>query len=251
MHCVIPAHPKDYQVMGACVESCLRHLDVQRVHVVSQTRPGCLPEDPRVFWVPDDRRTFPFDLESVQELLPQEYRQQAGWYLQQLIKLYAGTHIPGCSPRYMVLDSDCVIFKPFPLETPEGLAVMSTSDEYHEPYFVAMARLHPSLKRCSERSWICHYSVFDTAVCQGLISMVEVLRKGSGLAFWQLFVSLSADHRNGQSEYEMYGTYKHGVLGLKSKVVSHRFENRPDFSRRAEYDGDACYVAYHEYAGRL
>lgn len=253
MDVVIPVHEKDYPTLPWCVESVKRHLDVGRVYLVSgDPVPECVL-DPGVHgayvtWVREGGPAFPFDAPGIEALLPEEHRGQAGWYLQQLIKLYAGLCIPGLSGRYLTIDSDTIVMRPFALQTPGGLPVFSTSDEHHEPYFRAMARLHPSLGRCMDRSAICHYMVMDTWVCGRLISDVEALH--GGRPFCELYASNAYEHRNCMSEFEIYLAYHRGVLGLPSEVVSYPFENRSDLSEAPAYAGDAYYVSYHAYIGR-
>lgn len=246
MDCVIPSHKKDYEVLPHCIESVREFLDVRNIVVISAERPSNLPDG--VIWHDQDT-LFPFTSLDIAGLLKAEYVEQAGWYHQQLIKLYAGLFLKGLTPRYMVIDSDTIVMRSFRLET-DGMPVFSSSDEYHVPYFEAMARMHKDLRKVMDRSAIAHYMVLDKTVCQQLFRYVEKYH-GDSSPFWRLFVQLSSDHRNGQSEYEMYFSFYKGVLHKDCLIESLKFENRQEFSRwRSFRGGPNAYVSFHAYHGR-
>ena len=247
MDCVIPSHKKDYEVLPHCINSVREFLGVRNIVIISAERPDCLPSG--VIWHQEDS-VFPFTLKDITDALKPEYVGQAGWYQQQLIKLYAGTCLEGLSSRYIVVDSDTIVMRPFLLES-DGIPVFSTSSEYHVPYFEAMRMLHPDLKKVMPRSAIAHYMVLDSDVCRQLFSFVED-HHGNGMPFWQLYVQLAADHRNGQSEYETYYAFHKGVLGLDSVTESYPFENRKELSSwRSFRGGRNAYVSFHAYHGRI
>src|SRR5665213_4572482 len=78
---VIPLGPRDRETVAVSVRSVRRFVrDVRTIYLVSR-------EDPRIEnteFIPES--VFPFGLDTIATLL--ETRERAGWYLQQLIKLY-------------------------------------------------------------------------------------------------------------------------------------------------------------------
>ena len=55
-------------------------------------------------------KIFPFSLDTVAKIHGK--RDRNGWYLQQLLKLYAGKIIPNILDKYLVIDSDTFFLKP-------------------------------------------------------------------------------------------------------------------------------------------
>jgi len=106
---VIPAHEKDRDVLQRVVAGAWEHVvGVRRVVVVSRTRLCAQAE----FF---DEAWFPFNMSTVLEILEQQVGITAetslsppGWYLQQLIKLYAPLVIPNMTEHVLVLDADTV-----------------------------------------------------------------------------------------------------------------------------------------------
>ena len=128
-----------------------------------------------------------------------------GWYLQQLIKLYAWT-IPGISNNYLVLDADTFLFRPTEFVV-DGKLLFSSSDESHAPYREHRKTLHPNLDVDEPESGICHHMVFNTTMVQGLLDLVE---RHNSKPFWLSFVdAVQNDHwaLSGASEYEMFFIY--------------------------------------------
>ena len=152
---------------------------------------------------------FPFSKHDVSQRLGGETK-RAGWYLQQLLKLYAPLVIPGIGPRVLVVDADTVFINPVSFvdrDYPEHM-LFNVGTEHHQPYFDHMARLEldPPLKRFHPQwSGICHHMLLRREIVRQLVSAVE--RKHNGMPFWEVFLKqVDPVHvkASGASEFEIY-----------------------------------------------
>src|SRR4051812_12811180 len=91
---MIPLGPQDRNTVVASVLSVRAFIaDVRNIYLVSREDPGI----PGTRFVPET--TFPFDIVAVGDLVGA--RERAGWYLQQLIKLYFPAARPDCLDRVL------------------------------------------------------------------------------------------------------------------------------------------------------
>jgi len=156
-----------------------------------------------------DERIFPFSIDTMFE----DNKERNGWYLQQLLKMYAGIVIPDISPIYLVIDCDVFFFQPTSFLSDNGKFLLTTSylpeDAYHRPYFSHMNRLHPSLNRYYNKSGIAHHFLFHREILRELFQMVENYYNNQE-PFWRLFF-MAVDPKeykySGASEYEIYFQY--------------------------------------------
>jgi hypothetical protein len=176
----------------------IRHFvqDVRHLYVVSSTD----PQLPGTVFV--DERRFPFDLKAVRSILGVEER--AGWYLQQLIKLYFPLVMSESLESLLVVDADTIFLRACRF-TDGRRTVLNFGDEYHAPYFEHMARLHPALRKMFAYSGICHTMLLTRPWLSELMGMVET--QHAKKPFWQIFLEcLDPVQRplSGASEYEIY-----------------------------------------------
>ena len=67
---------------------------------------------------------------------------RSGWYLQQLMKLYAGFYVPNIMNKYLVIDCDTFFLKPTRFIEPEtGKCLYNHGSEHHGYYFDHMKKL--------------------------------------------------------------------------------------------------------------
>jgi hypothetical protein len=132
-----------------------------------------------------------------------------GWYLQQLIKLYASFVIDGLMDTYLVLDSDTFLLRPTAFFNENGIPLYNVGDEYHIPYFKHMEVMHPSLQRQVKPSGICHHMIFQKSKINHLFQMVCSHHNND---FWRVFLQ-GVDKKqilySGGSEYEIYFHFLH------------------------------------------
>jgi len=154
-----------------------------------------------------DEKIFPFSLTDISNIYGNN--DCNGWYLQQLLKLYAGNIIPNILKRYLVIDCDTCFLKPTQFITNDSDHIFTTGTEYNWPYFIHMNNLHPSLKKIHPLSGISHHTFFNTDICNELFKLVENYHN-TGQSFWQLFLNKIDPEvylKSGASEYEIYFTY--------------------------------------------
>lgn len=157
-----------------------------------------------------DENIYPFTKQNLIEKFGDNSRN--GWYLQQLLKMYAGNVIPGILNRYLVIDSDTYFLKPTNFITNDGKHYLDRGYEYHDPYFKHMNKLHPALYKHPELngiSGISHHMFFNNDSLNKLFKMVETYHS-NGKLFWELMLdTIDKNHYmgSGYSEYEIYFNY--------------------------------------------
>ncbi len=131
-----------------------------------------------------------------------------GWYLQQLIKLYACFYIDGILDNYLVIDSDTAIVKNTYFFDNDGIPLYSYADENNISYFKHMNKLHPSLIRHNiALSGICHHMIFQKSILESLFKLVENYHKNNK-PFYEIFIdNIESNNEGGSSEYELYFNY--------------------------------------------
>ncbi len=221
---VTPLGPDDVERFTEAVEYSKRNvLGYRNIYVVCPAT--VIPAISSIAGIiPIDESIYPFDLQDLAEHIGPIKRR--GWYLQQLLKLYAGFVIPGIAPRWLVIDGDTFFLKPTCFLEGEK-PCYNPGNEYTLSYFDHMARLHPSLKRVDPAlSGITHHMMFEAARVKELFEMVEAYQGGK--PFWRAFMDCVAPDeytRSGASEYEIYFNYM--LINHRSSIVLRplRWEN--------------------------
>ena len=168
-----------------------------------------------------------------------------GWYLQQLLKFYAGNIIPGILKRYLIIDGDTYFLKPTTFITDDGKHIFTTGTENHQPYFSHMNRLHPSLKKTHPLSGITHHSFFHTDIVNELMKMVED-RFSNQKSFWQIFLGVVDRNEfmgSGASEYEIYFTFMNLYHPSDIVIRQLNWDNKDRFDNNNNYD----FISIHWY----
>jgi len=231
---VIPVGPKDKDVITKQIEYTKKNIigyrNIYLICYEPMVLEGCISIDERI---------FPFNINTVASI--HGLLERNGWYLQQLLKLYAGFVIPGILDRYLVIDSDTFFLKPT-IFIQDNKCLYNYGTENHAPYFEHMFKLHKDLKKIdAHKSGICHHMMFETKYLNELFSLVETEHKEP---FYKVFLRLVVDvTHSGASEYEIYFNY------MLSKHT-HKIIVRPlDFSNSNTLDinSNKDYISYHWY----
>ena len=103
---VIPVGPNDKSVIEEQIKYTKKNIiGYRNIYLIcydpSITIDGCITINENI---------FPFNIETVAKYHGKLERN--GWYLQQLLKLYAGKIIPNILDKYLVIDSDTFFLKP-------------------------------------------------------------------------------------------------------------------------------------------
>ena len=190
-----------------------------------------------------DEKIFPFKMNDVINVFGKNDRN--GWYLQQLLKFYAGKIIPGILKRYLIIDCDTHFLKPTRFITDDGKHILTTGTEYHVPYFLHMNRMHNSLKKIHPLSGISHHTFFHTDRVNDLMKMIECNFLNEK-PFWRIYLDVVDRNEytiSGAAENETYFTYM--LLYHPNEIVVRQLNwaNKD----RLENDNDYDFISVHWY----
>ena len=233
---VVLTTAKDTRAFVKSIESGLKHLvDVDKFYVVTPHVEDLKTHlinimSPRIVLV--DESIFPFSGENISQVMFETVREKGiypmtggsqfektvwgriGWYLQQLLKLYAGRVI-GLGD-FVLLDSDLVWFKDIkffndthhsPASSSSSLSTTSasvqpysgrrynyvTSSQYHGAYLAILERIAgvPFLaNQPVHRSGVCHHMVVVKSIMDDLIRRSEEIH---ALPFWQVLLNVRCE----------------------------------------------------------
>jgi hypothetical protein len=152
---------------------------------------------------------FPFQKRDV--LMSNITPGRSGWYLQQLLKIYAPLVLPGLLDDYLIIDSDVYFHKSVDFFA-GGKMNFNVGTEYHIPYFEHMNKLHPSLKKIYTPSGITHLMPMKRKI---VVSFLKFIEEYNNDVFWKLFLNniseahygYDVNNSSGASEYEMLFTF--------------------------------------------
>jgi hypothetical protein len=236
---LIPIGPRDYkEIVDIMIEHTKKNiLGYRNIYIVAYDSTieyeGCMTINENI---------FPFNKELIDTMIGPTNR--LGWYLQQLIKLYAGITIPGILNTYLVIDVDTIFMKPTAFFNEEGKPLYNTGDEYHPAYFNHMYYMLPSLTKVTQPSGICHHMVFQTHILREMFEKVETHNNGE--PFYHVFLKCIEPYHAtgaGASEYEIYFSYLHIYHSGEFVIRPLRWKNANFFQLEEDYD----YISYHWY----
>ncbi len=242
---LIPVGPSDFTVIEDVIKYAQKNIIHRNLYILTnKDNFPTLMNISNVILIDEKTAQYPFTLDDIKEKT--KYKSRAGWYYQQLLKLYAFQGIPEILPSYLVLDADTVFLNPTTF-LEDGKACFATGDEYHSPYFQHMSALHPSLKKYYPKSGVTHHMVFQTHYVNELMYMVEEHHR---LPFWKAFLACVSedDPISGASEYEIYFNYMFHNHGDKIVVRDLKWKNAAsiDFDNEG-YD----YISVHNYYRKI
>ena len=198
---IVPVGPNDIELINKQFEHTKRNIvGYLNIYIVTYSTyidiSGCTIIHENI---------YPFTIDSVAKIHGKHKRN--GWYLQQLLKLYAGFIIPDILDKYLVIDSDTFFLKPTTFINSNGQCLYNPGREYHLEYFDHMKKMHPSLVRVHRQlSGISHHMIFDRQYVRMLMNLVE--EQHNGKEFWQVFLeNVTNIGGSNASEYEMYFNY--------------------------------------------
>jgi len=215
LHGVILTIGKDTRVFEKSIVSSLKYLvDVHNYYVITPNAKHLHEKlskalGPRVVFI--DEGIFPFGMRNVSEVMIETVREKGayeltgktpfehtvwgrgGWFLQQLLKFYAGS-VLGIGD-YVLLDSDIVWFRnvSFINATDEyGIPTRyhyATSNQYHGPYVATLKRisgLELFKGNGVHRSGIVHHMVIVQRVLDDLMKRSDAMH---GIEFWRVLLN--------------------------------------------------------------
>jgi len=234
---VIPVGPYDKDIIKLQLQYTKTNIiGYRNIYLISYDSklniPGCIT-------IPET--IFPFSLSTISQIHGTNSRN--GWYLQQLLKLYAGIVIPNILEKYLVIDSDTFFLKPTTF-IENNKCLYNYGSEYHLPYFEHMSNLDKTLiKQIPDKSGICHHMIFETKY---ILEIIEKVEQNNNDKFYNVFlksVSQKDIQYSGASEYEIYFNYMLANHPNKIEIRSLNWENCSSLPQDTNYD----YVSIHWY----
>ena len=252
--------------------------DSKAVHETLGALRADLGQD-RIKWVSE--KSYPFSWADVDQYM--HCKSSCGWYLQQLLKMYAGRVLSGIRD-YLVVDADIVWFghgismvaERDPVTNQALRFFYNTASQNHRAYFDHIRLLTGGAvtRKFPKVSGVVHHMVFKLDVLEALLKLCEA--HAGGDVFWKaLLKSVDPKAYNSVSEYELYFNYallfhpttialRHITFanGPRAGLVAnggdeasmrgvwgqttHGFEKQMALDKRAGF----AYVGYHSYAKR-
>tara|TARA_B110000967_G_scaffold204830_1_gene248110 strand:+ start:2811 stop:3566 length:756 start_codon:yes stop_codon:yes gene_type:complete len=192
-----------------------------------------------------DENIFPFTMKDLNEKFGKNNRN--GWYLQQLLKFYAGNIIPGILSKYLIIDCDTHFLKPTKFISDEGKYIYTTGDEYHKPYFVHMNKLDKTLHKAYPLSGISHHTFFDTNIINEFFKKIEN-NFNNELPFWRIYLNMIDMNEfagSGSAENETYFTYMY--LYHNDKMIIRQLNWINSSILKPDYETMYDFVSVHWY----
>lgn len=161
-------------------------------------------------------------------------KKNAGWYLQQFIKL--GISKISKNPYYLVWDADTIPLKHLDFFDSEGRPYFNLKREYNKTYFDTIERLI-SLKKNINASFISEHMIFNVNYVNELIQIINSNQTLKGNSFWEkiLFASFY-DTNNNQRTFSEFETY--GIFITKYHKKSYSFRKLKTLRRGTDFFGE-------------
>ena len=207
---VIPVGPNDKDII-------YRQIEFTKKNIIGYRNIYLICYDPNIIidgCITINETIFPFSLETVSKMHGQLTRN--GWYLQQLLKLYALVIIPEILDKCLVIDADTFFLKPT-LFIKNNKCLYNFGLQYHKPYFEHMLKLDKELIKVDKlKSGICHHMMFEKKYINKLINKIEEQHNDK---FYNIFLKIVTDfNESGASEYEISVSYTHLTLPTSDLV---------------------------------
>lgn len=226
---VIVSHPKDKGTIDMCVDGIRKNgKNVRRVIVVSSE-----PLTEKAEWF--DENQYPFSKNDIRQQIGHEDPEKivdffrrahnAGWYFQQMLKMYAPFVIPNISSNVLVIDADTVFLNRVEFLNKGNFAGKLCVSDHRDtkvPYIRHARRFVPSYKRVNEGlNSVNHHMLFQRAILQDLFTEVE---NAYQMPFWKAWCrTIFVDDGRHASEYEIYYNY---ALNHCKDIQVHKLKRR-------------------------
>jgi len=250
---VIVTHPKDKETLDDCIRGIRKNgVNVNRVIVVSTE-----PLTDQAEWF--DERLYPFSYDDVFLTIAKGNRKKGkaffkdhnrgpGWYLQQLLKLYAPFVIPGISSNVLVVDADTIFMNQVKfLNKKNGGLFCFNTIEPKSRYLRHARRFLPDYKRAHPEVYsVCHHMLFQREILEDLFRTVEEYHQ---MTFWQAFCDCVdlREQKAAASEYEIYYSFAFNHTD-QVKLRKLQWTNSVDLDKKKSYKKRGYhYVSFHKY----
>jgi hypothetical protein len=153
---VITFHSKDAKILPYTIKGLDNIQNKGNIYLITN-------EDPKIEnTIFIDEKIFPFKKDELIQYIGEENAHRAGWYYQQLLKLYAFKVIQNLSENFIIVDSETVFLNNVSFVQDDKL-LFATSTENHQPYFDHINCLFKGTlkKQFPDKSGIVHHMVFS------------------------------------------------------------------------------------------
>lgn len=233
---VIPVGPYDKDII-------IKQIEYTKKNIIGYRNIYLICYDPNILidgCITINENIFPFSLNTVSNIHGKLNRN--GWYLQQLLKLYALIIIPEILDRCLIIDSDTFFLKPTIFIT-NNICLYNYGFEYNIEYFEHMLRLDENLIKIDKtKSGICHHMMFEKIY---IIELINIIERKHNDKFYNIFLKMVKDYTgSGASEYEIYFNYILKNYSNKIKIRPLEWINSKSLEDiNSHYD----YISYHWY----
>lgn len=247
---IIPVHKKDLAILEYAIKFAKKNIiGVRKIIVISKEK-----YTNNADWF--DEAKFPFSLFEVQEKVG---KTSAGWFFQQLLKLYSPIIIPEVSENVMILDSDTVFFKKTKMFDKKNRPFYNLSkdknveiNDFDTKVEAHIQELLPEISRKNlpekfqKFSGVAHNMIFNRKIIQELFQKVQDFHSNQK-EFHEIFLSL-AKNGHSVSEYQIYFNFCIIFHPDKIKIRKLKYKNTSDvdikkYQKRFKYD----YCSFHSY----
>jgi hypothetical protein len=197
---------RDLPVYRFAFEGLMRHVPGARPHVISRRedfgkfRDACGSE----LQLLDENGMVPgMDLGDLRRTPLPFFPAGAGWYFQQFLK-WACADLFKSERGYLIWDADTILLRPLEFCDATGRTWLTTSTEYHPPYFETFQELlgFPPARKIS---FISQHQWIERDILSELLEGIGG-KSNSGWA-WEIIRRMQGKGTNLFSEYETYGHY--------------------------------------------
>lgn len=213
MDVIIIYHNKDKLTGQLCVDNIRKFLNVRYIYYISASD-HLLKNAIHI-----DESLFPFSKDDIYNELPNNSKTRTGWYLQQLLKLYAYKVIHDITKQFLIVDADIIFLRKIDFITYDNKQLFSYTSEYTPDYFNHLERFFPELKKqFTNKSGVAHHMLFDVNILNNLFNIIEQKHKQ---LFWKAIISHIDDDTSwhaGFSEYELYFNFIFQYFPSKCKL---------------------------------
>jgi hypothetical protein len=233
---VIPLGPND-------IEQVYKQVEYTKKNIIGYRKIFVISFDPNIkidgcITVPE--QIFPFNKQTIINFHGPQPKN--GWFLQQLLKLYAGKCLPDLMNRYLVIDSDTFFLKPTRFISDNNKCLYNFGHEYWIPYFKHIEKLNINLKKVyMNKSGICHHMMFETTVVNELIHRVENVHKDAFYNVFLKYVDPRFKNHSGASEYEIYFNYVFQYHPNRVQLRELKWINAKELNQDSEQDYISCH----------
>jgi hypothetical protein len=243
---VVPAHPKDFDLLRLAVRSLLRHVVPLRRVVVVSSQPFSYRDDRVVSLAEPALPVFP-SLGEVRKRRP-ELGDRAAWIYQQLLKLGAPEYVPDLSERFLAVDADVVFLRRVSFGPELPRFPYSRATELNRPYLEAYRRLTGE-EPIDGQSFVAHHMLFDRFILADLLAAISARHDLP----WHWAYTDAADPEQASSvgEWDLYGQWAlahHPGESAHRQVFWKDTRTVPGLLARATVGLDFDFVAAHKWA---